>query len=446
MAKPKLNVYDMAVKGVNVTEDPIHLTDGELVQAQNIQIDPVIRRGAVRKRDGMTRINGSALAGAVTGICALPLPDLSALPNTIYEAWDDAGGSSSSTFRTSSNGTVWTTVAVAAKPQEASKLGTAIAPTYMAQRYATLNNKLYYPGNDYTSTGANATQATIHVWDGTTDYVLALIPISPLFNYGTDRHGVINITPYSPELLLVSTYDGDGATGRGRVMILDITTGQVTQLGVETSIIGAPIGLHIFNGRIYVGTFTTNLTLTKLYWVRLGDAAMTDTGMVLVAGEGVTDLVTFLGDLYIGTSAAWPAANPINSHIKKFTNSTAVFSNAATNGGTATGNQWGPFILSSDGLTCFTFYTDRAGGPDTSIKKSTDGATWTADYDIDLNLGNTFQWSGRPARDSSGNIYWPIFDASQNGKILKRTSAGVWSIADNTAAITIRGPLNIIQF
>lgn len=443
MGGSKLNVYDMALKGVNVTDDPVHLADGELTKAQNFQIDPVSKRGAIRKRDGMTRLNASgALAGAITGLCPLPLPDLSSLVRTFYEAWDDAsGGVTSNTFRTSTNGSSWTTGVTVAKVAEAIRLGTGIQPAYMAQKYAVLRQKLYYPGNDYTSTGANATPATIHVWDGTTDYVLSLIPIHPSFNYGTDRQGVLSITPYSSELLLVTTYDGNDATGRGRLMLLDITTGQITQLGVETPLVGAPIGLWVFNGRIYVGSFSTNLTAGKVYWCRIGDQTLTDSGLVLVTGEGVTDIITFLGNLYVGTSAAWPSANPISSHIKLFTNSTGAWTNAVTNSGTATGNQWGPFILSSDGLTAFSFYTDRAGSPDTSIKKSTDGATWTQDYDIDSNLGNTFQWSGRPCIDSNGDIYWPIFDASQNGKILKRTAAGSWSIADNAASITIRGPL-----
>ncbi len=275
---------------------------------------------------------------------------------------------------------------------------------------------------------------------------MSLIPIHGLFNYGADTHGVLVMVPLSSDLVLVTTYDGGGATGRGRVMVLDITTGQITQLGPETALAGAPAALWVFNGRIYIGTFSTNLTAGKVYWVRLGDVALTDALLTLATGEGVIDMITFLGNLYAGTSAAWPAANPISSHIYKYTNSTAAWTIAATNSGTATGNQWGPFILSSDGLTCFVFYTDRAAGVDTSIKKTTDGVTWTSDYDIDVNVGATYQYSGRPVLDSNGDLYWPILDSNQLGKILKRTAAGVWSIDDaGSASTTLRGALNILR-
>lgn len=441
----KLNVYDMALKGVNVTEDPIHLTDGELTKAQNLQIDPVLKRGAVRRRDGLARLNGAALAGAVTGLAPLPLPDLSTLTRYFYEAWDDAlTGPTANTFRTSPDGAVWTTGVLAVRPQRAAQLPAAINPAEMAVKWSVLRNKLYYPGNDYTETGASATPMTIHVWDGTADFVLCLIPIHPSFNFGADTQGVLAITPYSSELLILTTVDGNGATARGRVMILDITSGQITQLGVETALTGAPLGLLVYNGRIFIGTFIGNLTAGKVFSLRLGDATLTDSGLVLALGEGVTDMIVFLGDLYVGTSAGWPAANAIPSHIKKFTTSTGAWSTAATNGSTALGNRYGPFILSSDGLTAFCFFCTRGGQQD--ILKSTDGAAWTSDYDITVNVGATFIQSGRPVRDANGDIYWVIYNSSQAGKIIKRTAAGVWSIADSAANIQVRGPLNTLRY
>ena len=72
----KLSVYDMALHGVNTTTSPIHLTDGELTKAQNWQTDPTLADGCIRRRDGMVKLNSSAMAGSVKGFIALPLPSL----------------------------------------------------------------------------------------------------------------------------------------------------------------------------------------------------------------------------------------------------------------------------------------------------------------------------------------------------------------------------------
>ncbi len=133
----KLNVYDWASKGVNTTEDPIHLTDGELVQAQNVQLDPVLKRGALRRRDGLTKVNSIALAGAVSGLCPLPLPDLSALTRYFYAAWDDVAVPSANTFRISSLGG-WANFTTAAKPAEQLRIGSVIGIAYLPPRYVSL--------------------------------------------------------------------------------------------------------------------------------------------------------------------------------------------------------------------------------------------------------------------------------------------------------------------
>jgi hypothetical protein len=348
----------------------------------------------------------------------------------------------SNTFRTSTNGTSWSTLTTGTKCAEAlTKLGTAIAPLSMPVRWASVNNRLYYPGNDYTATGASATPSTIYTFDGTTAYLLAQIPIHTSFNYGADFHGVVDIIPYSPTEMLVTTYDGNGATGRGRVMLLTVTTGQLTQLGPQTAVAGAPLALTVFQGKIYFGTFSTNLTVSTIYWCRPGDATLTADALAMPAGEFPISMCVFKGDLYMGTSAAWPVANPISSHIKKLSASSRAWTNAQTNTGTGTANFIGPLILSSDSGTMYNMFYDAAAvSPVIKIQSTTDGASWSTAYDIALNVGSGYFNSGTPVLDSNGDIYWPVFDSNQKMRLL-RLASGVWSIVDSTANQYIRGPI-----
>lgn len=90
----KLNVYNLGEKGVNVTVSPIHLEDGELTSGQNAVYDPKGEEGGLRQRDGMTKLNSTAAAGAIKGFISLPLPDPNNLTKTLwlgmgtYEATD----------------------------------------------------------------------------------------------------------------------------------------------------------------------------------------------------------------------------------------------------------------------------------------------------------------------------------------------------------------------
>ena len=192
----KLNIYSLGEKGVNTSKSPVHLEDGELTTAQNWHPDP---EGAIRSRDGLTKLNSSALAGTVTGMIGVPLPDRTALTSRLYVPIDnDVGGTHDlDAFRTSTDGTSWSTVAtsVIPKPQEGERLGTFnnAGVFSAALRWASLNNKMYYAGNDYvaTSDGGTFTPPTIHVWDGTTDYILCEIPDSPYYDGDTDGNCIL---------------------------------------------------------------------------------------------------------------------------------------------------------------------------------------------------------------------------------------------------------------
>jgi hypothetical protein len=282
------------------------------------------------------------------------------------------------------------------------------------------------------------------VFDGTTDYVIAKVGIHSLFNYGGDYQGVLSLLPYSDTLLIISTYDGDGATGRGRVMLLDVTSGDIKQLGPETALVGTPATICVYAGRIWIGTAVFNLTQGKVYSVRIGDATLTqETGFVVVNGEGVAGMATFKGDLYVSTSASW-ATFGLFAHVMKRAAGTGAWSTVLTGDGTGSGNYIGPLIVAADGLTIYGLWSSVSGGaaPIVRIMKSTDGTTWTQELDIVALVGGvTYAFSGYPVLDTNGDIYWPVLSpGSGDGKTLKRAFAGgAWTVVDTS---TIRGTIN----
>lgn len=443
----ELNIFNMAERGVNTTLDPVHLEDGDLTSAQNVQPNPAGAYGSVRKRDGNAKLNSAAMAGQVTGFIGLPLPDLTTRTTYYYYPIDDTSTPTSSTWRTSTDGSVWTTsTTIAAKSQEVADLGTAWSPANWAPKWTTLGSKLYYPGTDYTATGASRTAATIHVYDGTTDYVLAQVPLHPAIT-ASEYHGVLSIVPYSESELIVTTYDGNDATGRGRVFILDVTTGSLVQMGQETTISGGPVAAIVYQGWIFVGTASANGTTGIVYKVRPGDATLT-TEATNDAGEQCHAFMTFGGNLYLGTNAGWPdVSNARVARIRKRTASTAAWADSYVSDSTATGNSIGPFILSSDGGTAFAFLHKVSAGaaPLLSIISSTDGTTWATAYDVSTNVGTSYTNSNWPIRATNGDIYWPLYSDAMVARILKRTSAGSWSIVDSSGAKT-RGPLLLFKY
>lgn len=73
---PRVEVWNLGILGVNVVDSPLHLKDGELTLAQNAEPYDELGEGGIRKRQGIDLfLGGGALAGAVTAITSIPLPD-----------------------------------------------------------------------------------------------------------------------------------------------------------------------------------------------------------------------------------------------------------------------------------------------------------------------------------------------------------------------------------
>jgi hypothetical protein len=70
-----LAVYNLGQNGVDLVNSPIQVSDGALLQCQNGQIFPNDADLAIRKRDGIVKINQSQAPGTILAIANIPLAD-----------------------------------------------------------------------------------------------------------------------------------------------------------------------------------------------------------------------------------------------------------------------------------------------------------------------------------------------------------------------------------
>jgi hypothetical protein len=285
-------------------------------------------------------------------------------------------------------------------------------------------------------------QPTIHSWDGTTDAIIARIPISPyIVANAAQACYVTQIVQYDERRVLIGTKDGATASKTlASVWLLDIYSGQLTKLGPlsnlgETSGLGVSMStdfkigaLTTFMGRVWMGPSVQSggISLDLGY---LGIEEQTWHGLDLGsnAGLSVNSMAVFKGNLYVATTAQGVA---ITANIYKITPSFAITA-ARTTTGTGVDNFFTSLQVSLDGTKLFAFMSDT-NGPDMHILETTDGASWSTSYDVDANVSGDPQTSGTPFIDRAGNIFWPFASlgtsGDNDGALLKRTNAGVWSI------------------
>ena len=431
MAEGKLNIYNLGERGVVIDKSPIHTEDGELLAAQNAMVDTIGGLGAIRKRDGIAKINSSALAGQVTGGIGLPLPDRAALTVTYFLALE----TSANTWETSTDGTTFTPVTTPTRQKKhTNSPGDTIATAGIgnlgthAKIALSARGKLYYAGDDYTP---GTTAPTLHMWDGTTDVTLTTIPPGPV---GGLAHTIGAIVNYSDTELLIVTTDF-AVTDTGRVLLFNTETGQLTQIGPETSLTPALMSaITIWQGEIWVGGMElSGSAAPSLFHARVGSATWAqDTGNSTLTSSGwVVDLVVFKGDLYAALALGVDTAE--TAKIRKKPALSGVWATAVATVGSTINDGFGPMIVSADGSTIFAFKRDTGAVPTLSIIQSTDGASWTEAYNVSANLSTAHYYAGVPILDPSGNIFWPFGSGPDSvavnaGALLKRTSGGTWSI------------------
>ncbi len=68
-----LKVYNIGSLGIDLVNSPIHVPDTALLNAQNAQTSPDDAEMAIKKRDGMVKINSNAAAGTILALLNVPI-------------------------------------------------------------------------------------------------------------------------------------------------------------------------------------------------------------------------------------------------------------------------------------------------------------------------------------------------------------------------------------
>lgn len=63
-----LKAYNLGSLGIDIVNSPIHVADTSLIDCQNAQISPDDAELAIRKRDGMAKVNSVAAAGSLLAV------------------------------------------------------------------------------------------------------------------------------------------------------------------------------------------------------------------------------------------------------------------------------------------------------------------------------------------------------------------------------------------
>lgn len=325
MAESKLNIFNLGSLGVNVDKSPLHLEDGELVQAQNATRDQHGYDGALRKRPGLVKYHSGAAAGSILGFIGAPLgpgPGATTDDAAVYYIGNTSGTwiKSSNSFSTSAN------VTTIADPADG-------IPSQM------LNNRLFY--------GAGT---TIRVFDGVVDALHS--------NVGA----TINWVDSANGTLYVSVTSG----GSGFVYEID-AVGRITQIGAALPSSYLAYDLQLHQNDLYASCQKAG-SQSKVYRIRLATATSTTAwtlDFTSVENNEAMSLASFKGLLYLATDTAGTTASIV------YERSTAGVYTAKDTGGTSSGAN---SIVSYQGKLYV--HWDHFATSDSVIRRSTDGTTW----------------------------------------------------------------------
>lgn len=423
MPAGKLDIYGLGQGGVNVDANPTQLKDDEARKLQNAVLDTDEAQGGLRKRGGLLRFNSTTLGGAIYGGISVPLPDPGLVTTTLYAS---LGTATSNTWATSSDGITWTagtTPSVRAVGQTNRTIGINAHTCVMFPN--SFRNALYYPSDSYT---VGTSDPSIQVWDGVTEYTLTYIPDSPID--GDESQFISGMTVHNGEIYVaVNDIGGVIPDKRGRVFHLDYQTGSLTQIGESFSSVtgdianGYPHTLFSFMGQLW--TLADGLSGTpanvKVLRIRPFDETTwtvdSTTGLAAYGFSGAA----FKGNLYIGCEDADASA----ALLKKRTPA-GVYSTVDTGvDGGASFDRYDSLIV-HDGALYANYFSI---GQTSAIMRSTDGTTWTVDYDIEAQLGTTALLPGG-CMSYGGALYFvlaPDVQTATTGQIIRRTAAGSWS-------------------
>lgn len=437
----KLNVYNLAEKGINVVKSPIHLEPGELRKAQNLHIDPNAVDGGVRKRNGLNELNGSAAAGSILGICNVPL-NLIATRRFLIGVDQDITSAyqwitSTDAFSSSSTAT---TPAACSKPAGMDALFGSNVLTNRASQTEVL---FLYPA-EYT----RGTPQPIRCWDGVADRELFKIPLNAeavadagLASYALRTGGVRQMLVVGTKLYLVSI-DFNQPAGAGhysRVMEFDFDTNVLRQVGqacsgwdgnVGASNAGGATGgnsllfqsLAYHQGYLYAGVAPVGGGASSVeggvYRIRPGvDSLWTyDFDNSANSEERPVCMASYKGLLYVGMSDL----NTALSHVRVRSEAGAYTSSVSV--GSAVGSGWTDMIVFGDNLYACA-YDNNGAASITTIRKF-DGTTWSTVKTIDTGIASPRVGIAMVVHNS--RLYVLAINTSRNAVVTHTADGTTW--------------------
>lgn len=432
--------YGIGAGGVNLVKNPLQLDPSEGTQFQNAEWVRDSARGgdgALSKRGGLAALT-SALAGSILGL--LPVGLKTTYTRTLYAA---RGTEDSNTFMRSTNGTSWTDTSSPLAPADSDKFTDANG-TRDARRIASFKNFLVYPGNGYTK---GTDKPTIVLWDGTDALTVTTIGFGPSATADTPAYAITDFLVANGKIYIaIHDPGGSGANLAGRVLSVDLITGEVSQVassfgnGTGEMTGGYPSCLAWYQGKLWVGLNSNTTTdgngkIVNCY----PDIDTTWTADVSNLRQSISTLCVFKGDLYAGTQSS--VSN--GATITQRSASTGTWTTRATSGGGAGGSgHYASMIVHGSALYAVEYFS---GGTDIlHIVTSSDGTSWSTSRDVDANdsPADPPQFpSGIQEYDSKLYVVFRATTASATDGFIMQLSSGTWT---KVATDNFGGPLAVL--
>lgn len=424
----KENNFVLGTRGINLVDEPLALEDGDLQNAQNAEFRRTAGKMAIGIRGGLARLNASDLGGSILGGANIPLP--SPLSASLTRAFLVARNTlTANTWQRSTNGTTWAT---AATPSQAQTYAQAVDANfgYFNQRCVSYQGKLIYPGSDYVQyPTASDTAPPIRVWDGTNDFEIGRVPKNP--ESGAANTILINDFVVHSNRVYYCTYDPGGAAPNhfGRVIELDLGTGQMTQIGdrFDAGSGGMPYCLCSHNGLLWVGTYGIGgSAVGNIYSINVDTEDTWTLRHTTGIGAGyILSMASYRGILYFGCQGDAGSAALVRTLANDYT--TAATSDTGSD--TTAFNYYAALTVYNDEL--YAVYVSNSGAPTICHVRKFDGSSWTTDLDVDAaqsdrHVGQAFV----NPYDDSLLIAFLSTDASAIDGFIYRKASGAWTAVE----------------
>jgi len=450
----KINLYSIGTHGVDLTKSIVHADDGTFRQLQNAVPDARGEFGGVAKRDGLVAINSSTAGGSVRGAITVSLPTT----RNFYIARHDADWLTSTDELVSAVSTTALSDYMATTYFDSDPSGPfdddPNIGLLLGGRIAWDGNRMIYPRGGYTQwndlTGLDPSEAPpLMLWDGATERELVRVPragdVETAINLGAANSLLIYDMLLDGNKVYFSTYDGRTATPHAyaRVMMLDLTTLEVTQLGAtfitsnsDPAVRGIPMALCMAQGYLWAGVGIGTATITLfpyIYRMRPGvDSSWTSDFAPGSLIRSVLSIASYKGLMYAGLMSG-----ATNAKGQLYVRSAAgVWTEARATTTVNTGARMSALCVYNDLL--YFSEVELNGASSTSKIIKYDGTTFTAVHTF-TNVSNVPQL-GLNSFVHNGRIYFFMntYDGA-NGRVAYSADGTTFTeVTTNMAAITGR--------